>query len=237
MSRRSIFRPEVRVLAFVSLCLSMSAARATDPPEAPQAQEAPEEDGPPRYTLDPDRSTLYVIVYNDEGAMAGRMGHDHVIVASTFSGTVIWDATEPGACAIELEVPVAGLRPDPIGMRQRAGLDPLGAVDEVALQQITRDLLSAGQLDAEQFPTITYRASDCAITKGTIHVTGQLSLRGQTKSLSMPVTLEADGTTLSAGGTFDVLHTDFGFKPFTSLGGMLRNRDRMRFVIALSGTR
>lgn len=223
--------------ALAALLLSAGTALAADPAEAPADDAPAEEEGPVTYTLDPAQSHLYVIVYNDTSSLMSRLGHDHAIRASTFTGTVVWDTEDPSACAVDIHFPVTALVPDPPGMRQRAGLDPEGAVNESSLKKIQNNFLSAGQLDSSSFPTISYKATSCDGVQGTVNVTGALTIRGASKTLTTPMTIELGEDTFSASGSFKAMHTDFGFKPFSNLGGALRNQDQLKFVIEVKGSR
>jgi len=191
---------------------------------------------PTTYTLDADKSWLYVVVWNDTSAMASGMGHDHGVKATEFTGTVTWDPDDPSACKVSMDVPVSGLRPDPSGMRARAGLDPDGAVRSNSLETIRNNFMGKRQLDAATFGSISYRSTSCTGSQGRYDVVGSLSIHGVSQSVSTKMTIEANGSTFKASGTFESTHTAFGFKPFSNLGGALRNLDRLNFVVDVVGS-
>jgi polyisoprenoid-binding protein YceI len=211
---------------------SLSWAQSPPPAPAP-APVAPA--GPVTYTLDPQKSWLYVVVYNDPQGMASRFGHDHGIRATTFDGKVVWNTADPSACQVDISFPVTALQPDPPGMRERAGLSADGAVGESSLTTIRNNFLGKSQLDAETYPTISYRATKCEGTTGSVKVTGDLTIRGVTKSIPVTLNIKADPSSFSASGSFTTTHTAFGFKPFSNLGGALRNKDELKFVLDLVG--
>jgi polyisoprenoid-binding protein YceI len=190
---------------------------------------------PVTYNLDAGQSWLFVVVLNDTSAMASRMGHDHGVKSTDFTGTVTWDADDPSACNISIDVPVSGLRPDPAGLRERAGLDPGGAVGAGALETITNNFLGKRQLYASSFPVISYRSTSCSGADGSFKVTGDLTIRDVSKSVSTTMTVTADGADFSAKGTFDLNHSDFNFNPFSNLGGALRNLDKLSFTADVKG--
>src|SRR5688572_7582115 len=84
--------------------------------------------GPITYKLDPEKSWIYVVVYNENSAMG--MGHDHGVKAMDFTGVVVWDALDPSKCQIDITIPVQKLDPDPPGLREREKLPADEAVGE-----------------------------------------------------------------------------------------------------------
>lgn len=233
----------MRRLMLIAICLASTPVFAEEPP--PPADVAPAEGAPVEaapqaalttYTLNASKSWLYVVVFNDPSTMMARLGHDHGVKATAFTGTVAWNPDDPSACKISIDVPISGLAPDPAGMRERAGLSPDGAVGDDAKVTITNNLRKKDQLDADSFSTITYRSTSCAAADGGKYaVTGNLTIRGVSKTITLPMTIKGDGATFTASGTFKARHTDFGFKPFSNLAGALKNMDEMTFGIEVVG--
>lgn len=190
---------------------------------------------PITYRLDPKQSWVYVVIYNDPSALGSGFGHDHGIRAMDFTGTVVWDAADPSKCLVEISFPVTVLQPDPPGMRERAKLDPEGAVKDSSLVTIKENFLAKDQLDAARYPTISYKATSCTGTTGKIHVTGVINIHGTTKTITTHMIVTPTPTSFIAGGTFKARATDFGFKPFSNWG-VLKNQDEMLFVIDVVGT-
>lgn len=184
---------------------------------------------PVDYTLSADRGRLYVVVRNQGGTLASALGHDHVVVSTGWSGTARWDAVDPASCVIDVTVPVAGLSVDPGDARSWEGFE--GETSASDKQTITRNFRSERQLDIERHPRIRFEARACTGDS----VLGQLTMRGRTHQVTIPMSVQADGGTIRARGRFSVNHTDFGFEPYKALGGALRNQDRLEFVIDVRG--
>jgi polyisoprenoid-binding protein YceI len=100
-------------------------------------------------------------------------------------------------------------------------------------------LKSPDFFNAKQFPTITFKST--AVKKGdgnTLLVTGDLTLHGVTKSVTVPVELTGKGEfpagTPRAGieATFNIKRTDFEMKTMVGPVG-----DDVRLVVALEGTK
>jgi polyisoprenoid-binding protein YceI len=191
---------------------------------------------PVTYALDPARSWLYAVVYNDTSAMASRLGHDHAFRPKSFDGSVVWDLDDPAACKVDLSFPVTSLWPDPAGLREREGLSADGAVGEDSKPTIVGNLQGKGQLDASRFPTIEFHGTSCSASTGAVTVAGTLSIRGVPKAVTAVMNVTADKSAFAASGTFRIKHSDFGFAPFSNLAGALRNKDEIKVVVDVKGS-
>lgn len=188
------------------------------------------------YRIDPSRSALWVTVRTDRTALASRFAHDHAIAATEYTGHVTWPANGSGPCRIAFDVPVHSLTPDPPGYRERAGLDPDDTVGPSARRTIVENMLGPRQLDAANHPLVTFRASRCEPQGDQVRVTGELTIRGTTRTLSIPLQVQADERILTARGSFEVLHTDFGIRPFSNAAGLVRNADKLTFGLDLKAS-
>lgn len=218
------------------LAVATGAAVAQEPEPAATPAPAP---SPPAvtYRLDPAASWLYAVVYNDPSSLAARLGHDHAFRPSTFEGTVVWDLDDPGACVVDVSFPVSALWPDGPGLREREGLRADGAVAEGSKPTIVNNLQGRGQLDAGRFPTITFHGTSCSGTTGEVTVAGSLTIRGASRPVTATMQVRATSSTFSASGSLRIRHTDFGFEPFSNLGGALRNRDEIKVVVDVTGAK
>ena len=79
--------------------------------------------GPARYDLSDSHGRLFVLVRAERGGLFGALGHDHVVVASDFEGTMLWDPADPTTCDVRIEAPVDGLVVDPGSSRSWADFD------------------------------------------------------------------------------------------------------------------
>ncbi|MCB9681871.1 MAG: YceI family protein [Alphaproteobacteria bacterium] len=196
------------------------------------AQDAPSST---TYTLSPKGSDVYVVIRNDESATLSRLGHDHVIYASTFTGTVTWPDADGGACAVDIKVPVSGLRVDPPGLRDKAGLDDR-TVDDGDKDKILSNLSGKSQLNADANPFVTFHATSCSGHTGKVVVEGTMSIHGTTQPLKVTMDVQHDADSFTASGSFDTTHTAYGFKPFAATALGPRNQDRLSFAIKVRGT-
>ena len=236
MTKAPVFRSLQSMLALLSAVVFANTPDAvalsdTGGPAAAAASEV-------TYTLDPSKTWLYVIVTIDKSTIGSALGHDHAIAATGWSGSVTWPA--PGSsdwskCSVRIDVPVSGLKVDPPGYREHAGLDADGAVGDKDKATITGNFKGKRQLDASTHSKISFRSTSCAPAGDKVSVKGTLTIRGVGATVTAPMTVSHDGTSFSASGRFSANHTDFGFKPFTAALGALKNNNKLTFVINTKG--
>lgn len=202
---------------FVLLAALLSAAQAQEP-------------GPTTYAL---QGTLMVQVYKDPTTAAQALAHDHVIVASGWMGTATWDPTDPSACKVAITVPVAKLVVDDEATRKRVGYTTFP--DEGQRADIRESMLDEGQLHGAKFPEIRFESTKCEASGAATVVTGNMTVRGVTKPVTLNAALKSDSTSFVAKGSTAIRATDFGFEPYSALLGALKNQDRMVLTIDVTG--
>lgn len=215
--------PPVEVAAPVAPVPVVPAPAVAEPTAVPTAAD---------YTLVPGKNALYVVVKYERGTLGANLAHDHVIVATSYSGTVHWDPANPAACKIAVDVPTSGLRVDPPGARARAGLEGTPPVDDQP--KIQENFNGPRQLDSGKFPVLTFRSTSCAPGKAeNVTVNGTMTVHGVSRPTTVTMDIVADGAELSAAGRFVAKHSDFGMDPFSAAMGAVRNDQALTFVIDL----
>jgi len=188
---------------------------------------APVQAAPVQYQLDAADSVLAVTIYFERDRWSPITAHDHVIQATSFTGTVTWDPEDAGACAVEISFPVTSLVVDPSGARERAKIDPEGTLSDGNKETLLSNMKGKKTLNASTFPTISYRAESCSGTTGAVEVDGVLTVAGTGKSVTVPMQVVVTPQTFSAKGGFDLSHADFGMIPFTYGMGTPKNQERL----------
>lgn len=196
------------------------------------------------YTLDAAKSRVYVQVFKDTTTAGSDLSHDHIVLATGWTGTVKLSVTDPAVCSVDVVVPVSGLQPDQPEMRQKVGYTVM--LTEAQRAQVREHMLGSDQLNGASFSDIRFRATSCSgsagvagtgtATTATRTVTGEFTLHGVTKTVRIPLRLTFDGTTLRATGAFAAVHEDFALSPYTAFFGTLRNRSALNFTIDVVGT-
>ena len=202
---------------------------ATD--EVVEEEEEPAPAGPITYTLQPSNSKLTVVIFDDKDRWSPVNGHDHAIEPTTFTGKVVWSLDDPSACKVDISFKATDLRVDPPGARARAGIDPDGSIGEGQKGTVIGNMLGKHQLQADTHPTISYTASSCDGTTGTVNVDGTMTMRGTSKRFTIPMVIDATPEGFQAKGRIQLGHGDFGMKPFTYGPATPKNQEKLVFLI------
>lgn len=185
------------------LALSFSAA-------APPAQ-----DSAARYTILPEASLLQVHTYR--GGVLGTFGHEHDVRAGAIAGTVVYDARDPSASRVAVRVPTDSLF-------------VVLAADSSDIPEITRAMRQQ-VLHVDSFPEITFTSTEVRLRDSTLHLSGDLTIEGRTRPVTMDLALQVTPEILHVRGTFTVKQTDFGIRPYSAALGTVKVKDEVTFVL------
>jgi len=174
------------------------------------------------FTVDPQASELRIVVQS-AGRLA-RFGHPHVLGGPALSGQVVL-AEDWRASGFELSIRVEDLTLDQPEWRIAEGFPP--ELPEGAIEATRENLLSAAVLDAAHHPRIGIRSLGLIGPEFQPDLAVRISLRGESRDLSVPISLDINGDTLTATGRFAFLQSDFGIQPFSALGGALAVGDEL----------
>lgn len=220
--------PVVLLLALAG-CQTMPPApdgvsRATEPDSAP----SPWPEGQ-RFSVVREASRLRLIV-RSEGPMA-RLGHPHVIGGAVVDGEIVL-ADPFDDSALRLSIDVEDLAVDRPAWRAAEGFEPV--VEDDAIADTRRNMLSADQLDAANHPEIRIESITISGPRWQPDIRAQVTLAGETRELTVPVSLEIDEDRLTATGRFAIRQTDFGLTPYSAAGGALRVSDQVLIRFRIS---
>ena len=189
--------------------------------------------GAAEYLLRPEQSELSVLVF--KAGFASGLAHDHVVRATRFAGAIRGDPSNPAAAEVRVTVPVEALSADEPDVRKAHGLG--AALDDADRRAIQTTMLGETQLHAAQYPAVGFRSIAVTLqAPGSFLLTGDFSLHGTTRRISIPVTAHLSGGVLRATGAFDFNQSDFGITPLSRFFGAVRNQDRVRVVFDLVAT-
>jgi polyisoprenoid-binding protein YceI len=156
--------------------------------------------------IDVQRSTI--TIHTAKAGLLSAAGHDHAIDAPISSGTI----RESASPHIEFTVETAKMtvKPDP-------------KVDAKTQAQIQKDMEEL-TLEPKKFPEITFRSSRVEkLADGQWKVEGELSLHGVTKPISLTVKRTGDAYVAHT----ILKQTDFGIKPISVGGGMIKVKNEI----------
>jgi polyisoprenoid-binding protein YceI len=236
--RRIVLLPfVVAAVAHADVAPPPPAAPASPAAPPPAEAPAPPADvipaGPRTYTLDAKKSSFVVQVF--KAGAASALAHDHVIHATGMYGTVVLDAADRAAAKVEVTVPTKSLVNDDPVMRKRYGLD--GEINEKDRAAILANMRHPDQLDVEVHPTITFTSTSVQAGAGSaMTLNGNLTIRGKTKAISMPVDVSVKGNTIDGKGTVRLKTSDFGIEPYSAFLGAVKNQDQIVLHVRLVAT-
>ncbi len=180
------------------------------------------------YAVDP--SSVLEVHAGKTGLLAG-LGHEHRVRAHAFHGTVVYFPADLARSRVTLTVLTGSLRVVP-------------EADSADIPEITRTMRTR-TLRVGSFPEILFvsrvvtpiGAGGAEEAEGAaVRVTGDLTMVGETRPVSVDLTLEVTPDTLRAAGAFGVKQTDFGIKPFSKALGMVKVKDEVRFDLRVVAT-
>jgi polyisoprenoid-binding protein YceI len=204
----------------------------TPAPAAAQASYPPDLQGAQLYRIDAAASSVHILAYR--GGTMARMGHNHVISSTNFSG-FIWRGSTLQGSGFNIVVPVNDLIVDDDEARKAEGAEfPLN-IDDEARQGTRKNMLSEQVLDGAHFRSITIKSVAMTGTLDAPQVRAALQIKQQTREVTVPVTIEDGGTQLTVRGEFKFLQSDFGIVPFSVGMGTLYVVDSVTIRFDLVG--
>jgi polyisoprenoid-binding protein YceI len=138
-----------------------------------------------------------------------------------------WVPEDPGRASFEVHVPVGELSIDEPKLRALEGPDFAAEVPDSAREGTKQNMLGAAMLDGEHFPEVVLRSQSLERGSEAILAKVSVEIRGQTRTITVPVRYEIRGNEVHAQGQLALKQTDLGLTPFSLLGGALRVEDEM----------
>ena len=174
-----------------------------------------------QWTIDPSTGYFHVVLLKE--GLLGGLGHDHVVDLRGARGEVeIGDSTG----SVHLDIDVAAADIDLAAGRFEEGFKK--AVEEADRVKILAGMRGPKGLDVARYPRVKFDSTQIEPVeslKGTWEVTGVFALHGSTRSLEFPVTLAERSGGYWAYGYARIRPSDYGIKPFSVLGGLIRVQD------------
>ena len=168
------------------------------------------------YVVDPGASTFQVAV--GRSGLFSFAGHNHEVLASGIEGQVVADPQDVARSSVTLRFPAAGLRVTGKG-------EPAEDVAKVQAKMEGADVL-----DVARFGEIVFRSSGVEGREAggvwSLRVTGELSLRGSTQALTLPLRVTLADDRIEATGQLVLKQTDFGIQP-VSVAGVVKVKNEL----------
>ncbi len=171
-----------------------------------------------RFTVDEAHSRLHVLV-GKAGLFSFAAGHTHDVESNGLTGAASIDADDLSRSSLRLVIRTATLRVSPKG-------EP---PDDVPKVQHTME--SEQVLDVAKYPELVFESTRVEVKSRSgaaieLAVTGNLTLHGTTRPVTVPVRAELGGSSLTANGRFEVKQTDYVIAP-VSVAGVVSVKDEL----------
>ena len=231
MNRRIKLTLTGAILAILVIGLGACQPKAVRPTaEIPAATRVVDTSGAVRYDVDGVASEVRVLVYRG-GSMA-RLGHNHVLSASSVSGTLHL-YRDIARSRVELTLPVLGLIVDSPQARAMEGVDFAADVPDDARVATRRNLQRPEVLDVERYPTIALQSTAVSGSRENPVLRMRVSIKGVAREVTALARVREEGDRLVADGEFAIRQTDFGITPFSVALGALQVQDQLRVKFSI----
>lgn len=179
---------------------------------------------PRRYQVDAGQSQVRVQV--GRAGLLKMAGHNHIVAAPRVTGEIVADESELARSTVSLDFEAAALAVLPED-------EPEGDAPKVEAAMRGEKLL-----DVARFPKITFRSETVGGKAGSpgvwdLEVSGQMTIHGVSRRMTLPVHVEREGAGLVASGRATLRHDEFGLTPI-SVAGVVKVKNEIevtyRFV-------
>jgi len=178
------------------------------------------------FKLDPVSSKF--VVHAHRGGLAWFKGSDHYLAVRQFSGEASLDLDALNPASLSMTIQANSL--------QETGphfTPPQKAIIDREVNEIS--------LETEKYPTITFKST--SVTGGVVNgalgvkITGDITIHGVTRRITIPATVAVSGNTLNAKGEFALKRSDFGVKATSAFHGWVRVKDKLTFDFDINARR
>lgn len=172
-----------------------------------------------RYKIDASRSRFIVRAF--AGGFLSALAHDHTISISEFDGETDFTYGTVEPASLEITIKAGSL----------AVTDKISDKDRLKIESTMRDEV----LEVSKYPEIRFKSNSVSATKTgdaqyQARITGEITLHGVSRQLTIPAQLEFGDKVLHAKGTFALKQSSFGIKPVSVAGGTIKVKDELRFT-------
>lgn len=167
------------------------------------------------HSIGPQDGTVAIHTYR--AGMGAKVGHDLVLQATRWSGSVDLDPDNPSASAVDVTIDARSFQV----VSGTGGVKPLSDKDRADICKNIDEKI----LHTAKFPEITFRSTEVVGAPPQLTVHGELAIHGQTRPVTLDVAVEDGGGGARARATTTIVQSDFGIKPFTAMLGALKVRD------------
>jgi polyisoprenoid-binding protein YceI len=174
------------------------------------------------HSIGPENGKIAVSTY--VGGMGAKAGHDLVLEATKWQGTVTVDADNPSATTIEVSVDPRSLEI----VKASGGVKALSDKDRGEIAQNSDKTLNTGK-----HPEITFKSRTVSGNAPSLALKGDLTVSGSTRPVTLDVTVQDAPSETRLTGRTKLTHSDFGIKPYSKMG-VLKIKDDVDVEVSVT---
>lgn len=172
-----------------------------------------------RYRIDADKSKFIVRAF--AGGFLSALAHDHTISISEFTGETSFTYGNVEPASLQMTIKAESLKV----------IDKISDKDRQKIETTMRDEV----LETSKFPEITFKSSSVTANKTgdgeyQAKITGDITIHGVSRQLTIPAQLSFGDKELHARGSFSIKQSNFGIKPVSVAGGTIKVKDELKFT-------
>jgi polyisoprenoid-binding protein YceI len=172
-----------------------------------------------RYRVDASRSRFIVKAF--AGGLLSGFAHDHTIAIREFTGDASFTYVTVSPASLQLTIKADSL----------AVTDKISDSDK---EKIT-NTMRKDVLEVDKYPEIIFKSTTVTAARtGEGHydatISGDLTLHGVTRNITIPAKLVFNADNLHARGAFSVRQTQYNIKPVSIAAGTIKVKDEVKFT-------
>jgi polyisoprenoid-binding protein YceI len=172
-----------------------------------------------RYRIDAGKSRFTVRAF--AGGFLSALAHDHTISIREFDGETEFTFGTVEPASLQMTIKAASL----------SVVDKISDKDRVKIETTMRDEV----LEVSKFPEITFKSNSVSATKTgegqyEARISGEVSLHGVSRPITIATQLEFGDKVLHAKGNFALKQSNFGINPVSVAGGTIKVKDELKFT-------
>jgi len=177
-----------------------------------------------RFRLDPSSSTF--MVHANRAGLAWFKGKSHRIAVKDWSGeaSMSLDSVSPASLVMDIK---------------SSSLEETRDIFTAEQKAIINKELNEIVLETAKYPDITFKSTDISgkLKNGAfdVRVTGDITLHGVTRKVTIPATVTVEGNTFHAKGQFKLDRKKFGVNATEAFHGIVKVRHTLIFVFDIIG--
>lgn len=179
-----------------------------------------------RYLVDPSAGRFTVQAFAT--GLLSSFGHNPTIAMSDYEGQIQFALETYEHAHLRMTI-------------RTSSLEVLDEMKKDDLKKLEQEMYEK-VLEVNRFPVVEYDSKEITIEKlsnDLLHarVTGDLTFHGVKNSCSFGARVTNMGDMLRMSGEFSLRQSDYGIKPYTVAGGVLRLKDEVKFNFDLVARR